>query len=72
VIQITDRFREIWDCLARAQLRLELTMVTHMMFEDTFTDRLGRLLLGVLAYVMALIVVAPFALMIAAPFLFRL
>jgi hypothetical protein len=45
-------------------------MVTHMMFEDTFTNRLGRLALGVLAYVMAVIVVAPFALMIAAPFLF--
>ena len=60
----------MWDCLARAQLRLELSMVTHVMFEDTFTDRLGRLALGVLAYVMALIVVAPFALMIAAPFLF--
>jgi hypothetical protein len=70
VIQITDRHREIWDCLARAQLRLELKMVMNLMFEDTFTSRMGRLLLGVLAYVMALIVVAPFALMIAAPFLF--
>jgi len=45
-------------------------MVMNLMFEDTFTSRMGRLLLGVLAYVMALIVVAPFALMIAAPFLF--
>jgi hypothetical protein len=61
---------ELWDCLARAQLRLELKMVMNLMFEDTFTSRMGRLLLGVLAYVMALIVVAPFALMIAAPFLF--
>jgi hypothetical protein len=51
-------------------LRLELKMVMNLMFEDTFTSRMGRLLLGVLAYVMALIVVAPFALMIAAPFLF--
>jgi hypothetical protein len=70
VIRITDRYREIWDRLARAQLRLELKMVMNLMFEDTFTSRMGRLLLGVLAYVMALIVVAPFALMIAAPFLF--
>ena len=45
-------------------------MVMNLMFEDTLSSRLGRLLLGVLAYVMALIVVAPFALMIAAPFLF--
>jgi hypothetical protein len=45
-------------------------MITHLMFEDTFTSRLGRLLLGVLAYIMALIVVAPFALIVAAPFLF--
>jgi hypothetical protein len=69
-MRITDVGRPVWDCLARAQLRLELKMVTHMMFEDTFTSRMGRLLLGVLAYVMALIVVAPFALMLAAPFLF--
>jgi hypothetical protein len=70
VIRITDLGGLVWDCFARAQLRLELKMVTHMMFEDTFTGRMGRLLLGVLAYVMALIVVAPFALMLAAPFLF--
>jgi hypothetical protein len=70
VIRITDPRCEIWDLLARAQLRLELKMVMNLMFEDTFTSRMGRLLLGVLAYVMALIVVAPFALMLAAPFLF--
>jgi len=70
VIGFTDADRRLWELLARAQLRPERKMVMNMMFEDTLSSRLGRLLLGVLAYVMALIVVAPFALMIAAPFLF--
>ena len=70
MIPFTDRLGLLWEFLARAQMRLELEMIMNMMFEDTFTDRLGRLALGVLAYVMALVVAAPLALLIAAPFLF--